>query len=73
MDSSTASDSATATVASGQAAAAAAAPARSHPLAIPHFRNLWMGATISLLGDQFYLVALPWLVLQITGSSLVLG
>ncbi|HEV2491353.1 MAG TPA: MFS transporter [Candidatus Acidoferrales bacterium] len=48
-------------------------PARRHPLAIPHFRNLWIGATISLLGDQFYLVALPWLVLQLTGSSLVLG
>lgn len=44
-----------------------------HPLAIPHFRNLWIGATVSLLGDQFYLVALPWLVLQITGSSLALG
>jgi MFS family permease len=46
---------------------------KRHPLAIPHFRNLWIGATISLLGDQFYLVALPWLVLQLTGSSLVLG
>lgn len=50
------------------------APAkRRHPLTAPHFRNLWLGATISLLGDQFYLVALPWLVLQLTGSSLVLG
>lgn len=44
-----------------------------HPLSLPHFRNLWLGATISLLGDQFYLVALPWLVLQLTGSSLALG
>lgn len=44
-----------------------------HPLALPHFRNLWIGATISLLGDQFYLVALPWLVLQLTRSSLALG
>jgi MFS family permease len=44
-----------------------------HPLTLPHFRNLWLGATISLLGDQFYLVALPWLVLQLTGSSLALG
>jgi hypothetical protein len=34
---------------------------------------LWLGSTISLLGDQFYLVALPWLVLQLTGSSLALG
>ena len=26
-----------------------------------------------MFGDQFYLVALPWLVLQLTGSSLALG
>ncbi|HET9211387.1 MAG TPA: MFS transporter [Thermoanaerobaculia bacterium] len=49
------------------------APRAPHPLGIPHFRNLWLGATISLLGDQFYLVALPWLALQLTGSSVVLG
>jgi len=48
-------------------------PRPRHPIALPHFRNLWVGATISLLGDQFYLVALPWLVLQLTGSSLALG
>jgi MFS family permease len=49
-------------------------PATSgHPLAIPHFRNLWMGSAVSVFGDQFYLVALPWLVLQLTGSSLALG
>jgi len=47
--------------------------ARRHPLTLPHFRNLWIGATISLLGDQLYLVALPWLVLQLTGSSVALG
>lgn len=44
-----------------------------HPLALPHFRSLLVGSTVSLLGDQFYLVALPWLVLQLTGSSLALG
>lgn len=44
-----------------------------HPITLPHFRNLWIGATVSLLGDQFYLVALPWLALQLTGSSLALG
>ena len=44
-----------------------------HPLAIPHFRNLWLGSAVSVFGDQFYLVALPWLVLQLTGSSLALG
>jgi MFS family permease len=48
-------------------------PRTRHPLALPHFRNLWLGATISMLGDQFYLVALPWLALQLTGSSLALG
>src|SRR5436305_7855121 len=54
-------------------ASSPAPPPRRHPLALPDFRNLWTGATISLLGDQFYLVALPWLVLQLTGSSLALG
>lgn len=49
------------------------APASRHPLRISYFRNLWLGSTISILGDQFYLVALPWLVLQLTGSSLALG
>ena len=45
----------------------------SHPLRIAHFRNLWIAATLSLFGDQFYLVALPWLVLQLTSSSLSLA
>jgi MFS family permease len=39
----------------------------------PHFRNLWIGGGVSALGDQFYLVALPWLVLQLTGSNLAVG
>jgi MFS family permease len=34
---------------------------------------LWIGSTLSLLGDQCYLVALPWLVLQITGSAVAMG
>jgi len=38
-----------------------------------HFRNLIIGSTVSMIGDQFYLVALPWLVLQLTGSSVALG
>jgi len=50
-----------------------AAAKLGHPLAISHFRNLWLGSAVSLFGDQFYLVALPWLVLQLTGSSLALG
>lgn len=44
-----------------------------HPLRVRDFRLLWAGATVSLFGDQFYLVALPWLVLQLTGSGLALG
>ena len=44
-----------------------------HPLRNPDYR-LWLtGGTISLLGDQFYMVALPWLVLQETGSAMAMG
>lgn len=44
-----------------------------HPLRNRAFRLLWIGNTISWTGDQFYLVALPWLVLSLTGSAIVLG
>ncbi len=44
-----------------------------HPLRVRDFRLLWIGESVSLLGDQFYMIALPWLVLQITGSALALG
>jgi MFS family permease len=44
-----------------------------HPLRNSAFRLLWAGNTISSIGDQFYFVALPWLILQRTGSSVVLG
>src|ERR1700690_4613010 len=53
--------------------AAVAAKKSVHPLGVHDFRLLWIGGSISLLGDQFYLIALPWLVLQITGSALALG
>src|SRR5258707_9061731 len=43
------------------------------PLSVRNFRLLWIGEGISLLGDQFYMIALPWLVLQLTGSPLALG
>jgi MFS family permease len=42
-------------------------------LAQRDFRLLWLGQSVSILGDQFYLVALPWLVLYLTGSALALG
>src|SRR5436305_8762634 len=44
-----------------------------HPLRSPNYRLWLIGGTISLLGDQFYLVDLPWLVLQQTGSAAVMG
>ena len=44
-----------------------------HPLFNRDFRYLWLGNTISGCGDQFFLVALPWLILQLTGSGAVLG
>jgi hypothetical protein len=40
---------------------------------LPNFRLLWAGEAISLVGDQFYLIALPWLVLQLTGDALAMG
>jgi MFS family permease len=43
------------------------------PLRIRDFRLLWLGESISALGDQFALIALPWLALILTGSSLALG
>src|SRR5512138_1066252 len=49
------------------------APRTQSVFANPHFRNLWLGGAVSALGDQFYLVALPWLVLQLTGSNLAVG
>jgi MFS family permease len=38
-----------------------------------NFRLLWIGQGTSLIGDQFALIALPWLVLQLTGDPLALG
>ena len=55
---------------------AAAAPSRSariRPLANRNFRLLWMGENVSLFGDQFYFIALPWLVFQMTSSALAFG
>ena len=42
-------------------------------LSIRDFRLVWVGQSVSILGDQFYLVALPWLVLHLTGSGLAQG
>jgi MFS family permease len=37
------------------------------------FRLLLAGTATSILGDQFYLIATPWLVLQMTHDPLALG
>ena len=44
-----------------------------HLLANRDFRLLWIGEAISLLGDQFHMIALPWLVLQLTGDAFIMG
>ncbi len=48
-----------------------------HPMArvmaLRDFRLLFGGTATSLLGDQFALIATPWLVLQLTGDPLALG
>lgn len=46
---------------------------QTSPLAHRDFRLLFGGSSISALGDQFTLVALPWLVLKLTGSPAALG
>ena len=38
-----------------------------------NFRLLFFGSSVSILGDQFTMVALPWLVLSLTGDPAVLG
>jgi MFS family permease len=38
-----------------------------------NFRWLLSGGLLSMLGDQFTLIALPWLALKMSGDTLVLG
>jgi hypothetical protein len=47
--------------------------ARGALLRDPNFRWLMSGGVISALGDQFTMIALPWLVLQLTRDPLALG
>jgi len=42
-------------------------------LSLRDFRLLFGGASTSMLGDQFAIIATPWLVLQLTHDPLVLG
>ena len=46
---------------------------RSPLLRDANFRWMMGGALISALGDQFTMIALPWLVLTMTGDALTLG
>jgi hypothetical protein len=39
----------------------------------PAFQRLWLGLSISYLGDQFTIIALLWFVLQLTGSGTAVG
>jgi len=51
----------------------AASPTPTGLLANRNFRRFWLGEAISMLGDQFYSIALPWLVLQLTGNLALMG
>jgi MFS family permease len=43
------------------------------PLRSSAFLRLWLGLTISYLGDQFTAIALLWFVLQLTGSGVAVS
>src|SRR4029453_3973093 len=43
------------------------------PLRNPAFQRLWMGLSLSYLGDQFTIIALLWFVLQLTGAGVAVG
>ena len=43
------------------------------PLRIREFRLFWGAMAISLIGDQLTFIALPWLVLKLTGDPLAVG
>lgn len=42
-------------------------------LASPRFRVFWGAHLLTFVGESFTVVALPWLVLQLTGSGLAVG
>jgi MFS family permease len=48
-------------------------PPRAALLRDPNFAWLMGGGVVSALGDQFTAIALPWLVLKMTGDPLALG
>lgn len=48
-------------------------PTSKNVLTNYNFRLLWIGQSTSLLGDEFFMIALPWLVLKLTNDPLALG
>jgi MFS family permease len=48
-------------------------PTLAKVLGNANFRLLWIGQGTSLLGDQFFMIAVPWLVLKLTNDPLALG
>jgi predicted MFS family arabinose efflux permease len=42
-------------------------------LRYPAFQRLWLGLSVSYLGDQFTVITLLWFVLQLTGSGAAVG
>ena len=55
------------------ASPAASTPVRTSIFADRDFSLLFGGSSVSAFGDQFTLVALPWLVLKLTGNPAALG
>ena len=43
------------------------------PLRVVSFRRYWLASAISLFGDHITFIALPWLVLKLTGDPLAMG
>jgi Transmembrane secretion effector len=43
------------------------------PLRFRDFRLVWAGSAVSLFGDQFFIVAVPWVVLTLTRSPAQVG
>ncbi|MGW7268248.1 MFS transporter [Streptomyces sp. NPDC054842] len=52
---------------------AGAGPRLWAPARLRSFRLLWLGQSLSLLGDGFSVVAFSWITLELTGSTLALG
>ena len=43
------------------------------PLRVKEFRRFWISGAVSVFGDHLTFIALPWLVLKLTGDPLAMG